>query len=141
MDQQEDVKVTEKLAARARAKDAGMTLIEVLIVLALISLIMGSVGVMVFNNFKKGQVKTARINVSEVANAAQQYMMDNSHECPQGLEALESGKYLKKNMKDPWGQPFTIKCPGEQDPDGVDVISKGPDKQEGSDDDINSWEL
>ncbi len=121
--------------------DAGMTLIEIMIVLALISLVAATIGVTVFNNYKKGQTRVAKTQVSEVIGAVQQYMMDNNNNCPQGIEELVSQKFLKKDHKDPWGKPFSLKCPGEQDPDGVDVTSSGPDKAEGSEDDINSWEL
>ncbi len=131
----------ETMKQQRRQGDAGMTLIEILIVLALISLVTGSIGVMVFNNFKKGQTKVAKTQVSEVTGAVQQYMMDNNNNCPQGIEELISQKLLKKDYKDPWGKPFSLKCPGEQDPDGVDITSAGPDKAEGSEDDINSWEL
>ncbi len=132
--------VIQNLSRRVRQRDAGMTLLEVLIVLALISLIAGTVGVAVFNNFKKGQIKAARLNVKEVAGAVQQFMIDNSQECPATLDELVTQKYMKKNnLKDPWGKTFLMKCPGEQDSDGVDVSSAGPDKQEGTDDDINSW--
>ena len=44
----------------------------------------------------------------------------------------------KNDIKDPWGTPYTFKCPGTQDPDGADVISAGPDKQPGTEDDIKS---
>jgi hypothetical protein len=43
-------------------------------------------------------------------------------------------------IKDPWGKDFVIHCPGTNDTDGADVISFGPDKQEGTPDDIKSWE-
>ena len=130
------------LRANRGRRDAGMTLVEVLIVLALISLIAGTVGAAVFNNFKKGQIKAAKLNVKEVAGAVQQYMIDNNQECPTGPDDLVNQKYMKKgNLKDPWGKPFVIKCPGEQDSDGVDIMSSGPDKQEGTDDDIVSWKL
>jgi general secretion pathway protein G len=127
---------------KPRKRDAGMTLLEVLIVLALISLIAGAIGVTVFNNFKKGQIKAAKLIVKEVGGAVQQYMIDNNQDCPPGMEELINQKYLKKNsMKDPWGKPFTIKCPGEKDSDGIDISSPGPDKQEGTEDDIVSWKL
>ena len=123
-----------------RKCDAGMTLLEVLIVLALISLIAGAIGVTVFNNYKRGQVKAAKLIVKEVGGAVQQYMIDNNQDCPPGLEELVNQKYLKKNsLKDPWGKPFTVKCPGELDSDGIDISSPGPDKQEGTEDDIQSW--
>ena len=131
-----------KLAAERtpRKRDAGMTLLEVLIVLALISLIAGAIGVTVFNNYKRGQVRAAKLIVKEVGGAVQQYMIDNNQDCPPGLEELVNQKYLKKNsMKDPWGKPFTVKCPGELDSDGIDISSPGPDKQEGTEDDIQSW--
>ena len=132
--------VMQNLSRRVRNRDAGMTLLEVLIVLALISLIAGTVGVAVFNNFKRGQMKAAKLNVKEVAGAVQQYMIDNSHECPATLDELVNQKYMKKsNLKDPWGKTFAMKCPGEQDADGVDVSSAGPDKREGTEDDIVSW--
>lgn len=131
-------KATKPRARRRR--DAGMTLLEVLIVLALISLVAGSIGVMVFNNFKKGQVKVARTQVGEVLGAVQQYMMDNNNNCPNGIEDLVNQKLLKKGYKDPWGKEFVLRCPGEQDPDGVDVSSSGPDKAPGTDDDVNSWD-
>lgn len=123
-----------------RKADAGMTLLEVLIVLALISLIAGAIGVTVFNNFKKGQDKTAKLMINEIRGAVQQYMSDNSGDCPPNLEELVNQKFLKKSsIKDPWAKPFTLKCPGEQDSDGFDIASSGRDKQEGTEDDILSW--
>jgi general secretion pathway protein G len=123
-----------------RAAAAGFTLLEVMIVLALIGLIAGSIGVAVFNQFKKGQVKVAKATVSEISGAVQQYMMENNSECPRGMEDLIAKKNLKKAIKDPWGKDFIVKCPGQNDTDGADVLSTGPDKQEGTPDDIKSWE-
>lgn len=123
-----------------RKADAGMTLLEVLIVLALISLIAGAIGVTVFNNFKRGQDKTAKLMINEIRGGVQQYMSDNSGDCPPNLEELVTQKFLKKSStKDPWGKQFTLKCPGEQDSDGFDIASSGRDKQEGTEDDILSW--
>jgi general secretion pathway protein G len=128
------------MAATARAAAAGFTLLEVMIVLAIIGLIAGGIGVTVFNQFKKGQVKIAKTTVTEISGAVQQYMMENNSECPKGMEDLVAKKNLKKPIKDPWGKDFIIKCPGTNDTDGADVSSSGPDKQEGTADDIKSWE-
>ena len=128
------------IATTARAAAAGFTLLEVMIVLAIIGLIAGGIGVTVFNQFKKGQVKVAKATVTEISGAVQQYMMENNSECPKGIEDLVAKKNLKKAIKDPWGREFVIKCPGTNDTDGADIISSGPDKQEGTADDIKSWE-
>ena len=121
-------------------RDAGMTLLEIMIVLALIGLIMGALGLSLSGAFKKGQVKTAKIAVGQIANAAQQYMMENNSTCPTSLDDMVAAKNLPKKSKDPWGRDFALKCPGTGDPDGVDVSSSGPDKQEGTADDIKSWD-
>jgi general secretion pathway protein G len=121
-------------------RDAGFTLLEIMVVLAIIGLIVGSVGVMVFNRFKKAQIQTAKTRVTEISNATTQFMLDNNNNCPRGLDDLVSQKYLKKGLKDPWGKDFIFRCPGTSDTDGADVASAGPDKQEGTADDIKSWE-
>jgi general secretion pathway protein G len=128
------------VAASARTAAAGFTLLEVMIVLAIIGLIAGGIGVTVFNQFKKGQMKVAKTQVGEISGAIQQYMMENNSECPKGMEDLVAKKNLKKALKDPWGKEFIIKCPGQNDTDGADVISSGPDKQEGTGDDLKSWD-
>jgi general secretion pathway protein G len=121
-------------------RDMGFTLLEIMVVLAIIGLIVGSVGVMVFNRFKKAQIQTAKTRVTEISNATTQFMLDNNNNCPRGLDDLVSQKYLKKGLKDPWGKDFIFRCPGTSDTDGADVASAGPDKQEGTADDIKSWE-
>ena len=79
--------------------------------------------------------------MTQISQAAQQYMMENNSNCPNGVDDLVTNRNLTKKPKDPWGRDFMLKCPGTGDPDGVDVISTGPDRQEGSADDIKSWEL
>ena len=123
-----------------RIVDRGFTLLEIMVVLAIIGLIVGSVGVMVFNRFKRAQVQTAKTRVTEISNATTQYMLDNSNTCPRGIDDLVAQKYLKKGLKDPWGKDFIFRCPGTNDTDGADVASAGPDKQEGTQDDITSWQ-
>ncbi len=126
----------------ARAVEAGFTLLEIMVVLAIIALLAGGVGAAVFRNFKKAQVSTARLRVKAVRDATSQYMIDNSSNCPRGVDDLVSQKYLdRSNAKDPWGKDFIYHCPGTQDPDSADISSAGPDKQEGTPDDVKSWEM
>lgn len=130
-----------RAARAARNAEQGMTLLEIMVVLAIIALVAGSVGVGVFGALGRGRIKTAKLAVKEIAGAAQQFMMDNNNNCPASMEDLVANKYLqKRTYKDPWNKDFVFKCPGQGDPDGVDVLSAGPDKAEGTADDIKSWE-
>jgi hypothetical protein len=61
---------------------------------------------------------------------------------PHGIDELVSGKYLDKaSSKDPWGSELELVCAGSRDDEGAVVRSLGPDRQPGTADDINSWEL
>jgi general secretion pathway protein G len=134
--------ISRPIARALRSAQAGFTLLEIMVVLAIIALIAGGVGAAVFKQFKKAQVSTTRLRVKAARDATAQYMMDNSSGCPKGIDDLVSQKYLdRNNAKDPWGKDLTFKCPGTQDTDSADISSAGPDKQDGTPDDIKSWEL
>jgi general secretion pathway protein G len=59
------------------------------------------------------------------------------NKCPKSAQDLKAAGIIQKITKDPWGQDYVIKCPGEHGP--VDITSLGKDG-EVSDDDINSWD-
>ena len=119
----------------------GLTLLEIMIVLAIIGLIMGVlVGPKVMRSFEESRVKTAFLMLKEFEGAYTRWVADNEGDCPEKLEDLL--KYTnKKDLKDPWGSSFVMKC-GDQAPSetGFGVISFGKDKKEGSEDDIHSWD-
>ena len=126
----------------ARVAEAGFTLLEIMVVLAIIALLAGGVGAAVFRSFRRAQVQTARLRVKAARDATAQFMIDNSSACPHGVVDLVNQKYLdRSNAKDPWGKDLTFKCPGTNDTDSADISSAGPDKQDGTPDDVNSWQL
>jgi len=125
-----------------RAVQSGFTLLEIMVVLAIIALLAGGVGAAVFRSFRRAQVQTARLRVKAARDATSQFMIDNSSACPHGVEDLVNQKYLdRSNSKDPWGKDLIFKCPGTNDTDSADISSAGPDKQDGTPDDVNSWQL
>ena len=51
------------------------------------------------------------------------------------------GPYMKSEIPlDPWGQPYVYECPGKHNPTSYDLMSMGPDKRVGGDDDISNWQ-
>jgi hypothetical protein len=87
------------------------------------------------------RIGTARMRVRQAREAVTQYMIETPS-CPHSIDDLVAGRFLDRgNARDPWGSPLVLKCPGENDSDGADITSLGPDKQLGTADDINSWEM
>ena len=127
-----------KQAVRRRRSSRGMTLIEILVVLAIIGLIVGGVSVVAFNALADSKVKSAYNDVINVQKASEQYLLQKNDKCPKSMMDLKAAGIVGKAQKDPWGEDFIITCPGQHGP--VDVTSLGPDKKPGGDDDINSWE-
>jgi general secretion pathway protein G len=123
-----------------RAAARGMTLIEIMVVVAIIGMLMGTVAIGAFSRFEKAKVTDTKMVIRNISEAVSHYQMDNN-ECPKTLADLTTQKYLTKEPKDAWNEVLSFKCPGDHNTDGADIVSKGKDKQEGTADDIKSWEL
>jgi len=134
-------KALKKKQRPAQERELGMTLIEIMVVVAIIGLLMGTVGVVAYNRFQKAKLTNAKMIVKNMQEAIVHYFMDNQDKCPTDLKALHTQKYINKEPQDPWGQELKFKCPGENDTQGADIYSMGPDRKDGTEDDIKSWEL
>jgi general secretion pathway protein G len=119
---------------RRLSKKRGVTLVEVLIVLAIMALISGSAVFLVFPALAKAKLDTAKLSAGVVKQAAQMYIeIDGSDGCPTVDDLVNSRKLEKGKTNDPWGTPYKINC-GEGSE--IRVISAGKDKKEGTADDI-----
>jgi hypothetical protein len=92
---------------------------------------------------EKARLEDTRVIIKDIERAMIHYQTSNCGcDCPKSLNELFSEKYIAKDPVDGWGQPLVFKCPGEHnDNDYADVVSKGKDNREGTEDDIKSWEL
>ncbi len=134
-------RMTKALAGSQR----GMTLLEIMIVLAILALVMGLVvGPRVMKLFGESKVDIAKMTTKDFTFKAfplwQRAHSDKG--CPDKLEDLSD--YMdKKDTKDPWGNAYKMYC-GQNIPAGVKggfaVTSAGEDGKEGTEDDIKSWE-
>ncbi|MEA3347928.1 MAG: type II secretion system major pseudopilin GspG [Pseudomonadota bacterium] len=131
----------------------GFTLIELLIVMVIIGLLASLVAPTMFKKVSGAKRKTARAQIELLGTALDSYRLDNDMypSTEQGMEALRvkpegvnhwDGPYMPKDIpKDPWGNEYAYKCPGDHG--DYDLTSYGVDGQSGGEDDkadINSWE-
>jgi general secretion pathway protein G len=122
------------LAARS---SRGMTLIEILVVLAIIGLIMGGVAIVAFQQFEGAKDNTAAKDIATLNQSVEMYRLQKN-KCPKSAQDLKAAGIIQRVTKDPWGNDYVIKCPGEHGP--TDISSAGKDGEIGTDDDINSWD-
>jgi len=123
------------LRRAARAVVRGVTLVEVLIVVAIMSLIATTVVVAVIPKFQKAQEDTALNSARALRNAAASWRAARGgDECPT-VAQLRADKEIDTAAKtdDPWGSQFKISCADDE----ITVSSPGRDKKEGSADDLS----
>ena len=137
---------------------AGFTLLEVLVVVAIIGVLAAIVGPSVVQNVGKSRQTTARNQIVMFASALENYRLDIGQypTTEQGLAALYAkptlppipsgwnGPYLlNRPPKDPWGNDYHYRRPGERNPNSYDLFSLGADGQiggAGENQDIGNWE-
>lgn len=124
-----------KLSRARRAAARGVTLFEVLIVVAILAMVAGGVAFFALPQFKKAQIQTTEGAARVIRQAAQQWQAANSETTCPTMSQLVQEKHLDpgQNTNDPWGQPFVLNCADED----VTVSSSGPDKKKGTKDDIS----
>jgi general secretion pathway protein G len=131
----------------------GFTLVEMLVVVAIVGLLLTLVGPKIMKGLGTGQRGAAKAQIELLGQALDTFRLDVGRypTTQEGLSALITnpgvekwdGPYLKKNAipGDPWKKPYTYQCPGTHGE--YDLYSYGPDGTQGGDGenkDIVSWE-
>lgn len=130
----------------------GFTLIELMVVLAIIAALVGIIGPRVFRQFGTANTRIAKTQIAQLEGALDAFRLDVGRypTTSEGLNALFSasvdgwdGPYLKKTNvpKDPWKRDYIYTSPGSKAE--YELSSYGRDGQpggSGEDADINSWE-
>ena len=139
---------------KRRRRQAGVTLIEMLVVVTIIALFAALVAPRMMHQADNARRTQAQAQINSFMTALGAYKLDTGTypTTEQGLEALRvrpenmtqwQGPYLPKEVpNDPWGHQYVYKFPGDHDPNEPDIVCFGADGQQGGDGlnaDIVSW--
>jgi general secretion pathway protein G len=129
------IKRIERLLSAIK-HDKGFTLMEILIVVAIISILAILVIPNLIDEPNKARVQTAKLQMRNFSLALDKYYFDKGHypDETQGFEVLKSEKYMKKIPNDPWGHPYVYIYPVDGDSSSYLIKSLGADGQEGGED-------
>ncbi len=131
-------------------RGAGFTLIELVLVVTIIAILAGAVTVEAGKRIKLARRARGLEDIRVLEMALDSYAADNGNPptTQQGLACLRqkptsapvprnwNGPYIKKSVpKDPWGNDYVYRYPGQENPEGYDLICYGADGQPGGEDD------
>jgi general secretion pathway protein G len=132
-----------RIRPAAPRRDAGMTLIEILVVLVLIGIVLGIVGGNFIGRGEKAKADAAKIEIGQIGQALDLYKLEVGRypTSQEGLQALIqapagasnwNGPYWKKSTlpKDPWGNEYKYTSPAAGG-GPYDILSYGADGKEG----------
>lgn len=138
-------------------RDAGFTLIEVMVVVVILGILAAIVVPRIMDRPDVARVTKAKQDIRAIESALNLYKLDNFvyPSTDQGVEALvqkptsspeprnwKDGGYVERLPKDPWGNPYQYLNPGVHG--SIDIFSFGADSQPGGDGvnaDIGNWNL
>ena len=132
-------------------REAGFTLVEMLLVLVILAALAAIVVPRFSGRSEQAKITAAQTQIASFETALDSFEVDNGY-YPKGADGLQDlidkpsnvtdwrGPYLKQDIPlDPWGNEYIYECPGKYNEAGYDLMSVGPDGREGGGDDITNW--
>jgi len=131
-------------------RQSAFTLIELLIVMAILALLAGLVGPTLWNKLSSAKRDVTATQIKNIESSLDSYRLDMG-KFPKELSELVTdttgksawdGPYMKKIPKDPWESDYQYVSPGQHYKD-YDLYSMGADSQEGGEEDnkdITNWD-
>ena len=129
---------------------SGMTLLEVMLVIAILGVIAALVVPKMIGRQKLANIDATKLSIDGLAQALKMYAVDHDGEYPSSSEGIKAlfekpvndefwnGPYLDIAARDAWGNRFEYRYPGNQNPSLFDIVSPGPDGIPNTEDDISN---
>lgn len=134
-----------------RRRSSGFTFLEIILVVSIIVILAGIVGPSLVGRSRKAQVSATKTQLSNIQTSLQAFevAVGRFPTSSEGLQALVTRpssiderdwqRQMDKLPRDAWGEEFKYVYPSNHGLD-YDLYSKGPDRTEGTEDDITNWE-
>lgn len=136
---------------RSRARQKGYTLIEIMLVLGIIAVLLGSAIYWMVGSVEGAKIQRVDGDIASITSQLRMYEINNRFlpTTQQGLMALVKKpeieplprrwtQLFKEVPLDPWNRPYMYAFPGKHNPESFDLYSLGKDGIE-SDDDMGNW--
>lgn len=139
-----------------RKLQRGFTLLEVMVVIVILGIIASMVVPNLMDNKDQADKQKAIVDIQQLEGALDMYKLRNGFypTTEQGMQALvtaptsqpvprsfpEAG-FIRRLPKDPWDEDYILISPSQIKAGRIDILSKGPDRTAGTDDDIGNWNL
>lgn len=125
---------------RSLSSQAAFTLLEMMLVVAIIALLAGSVMMMIGTQLDDARDSRVEADIKSIGTYLYMYNAKQGGfpSTEQGLQALVP-KPMKELPVDGWNMPYNYESPGKHNPDSYDLYSSGKDKIPGTSDDIGNW--
>lgn len=142
---------TRRDIIRPRGREAGFTLVEMLLVLVILATLAAIVVPKFAGRSEQAKITAAQAQIANFEIVLDAFEVDNGF-YPKGRDGLQAlivqpneaknwrGPYLKQEIPlDPWGNEYVYEYPGKHNINGYDLYSMGPDGRAGTEDDITNW--
>lgn len=120
----------KKQAAPRRARTAGFTLVELMVVVAIIAILATTAGVYLFGALDDADQTKAMAEIQAMKSAVTAYMLKNNRKLPNTLDEIAPFMDPPKVPQDPWGNAYVYTKEGTR---SFKIVSYGADGAPGGD--------